>query len=341
MDQVQPSRRGIPGIVRVRVRNGRPQIAQSPHRGNRTARQILGSDRRAGDLRRPRGHAGERLRHQQPPQHAPPASQPEAPAQVLRARPRGRYRADRIGAYAVARRAAGAANASINRETATLRHAFKLAVDAERLSRIPRIKRLEEGPARQGFLEHADFVALREALPENLRDPVVFPYLSGWRVSEMKSLEWRDVDLDGGVIGLAPEKSKNAEGRTLPISGELADVMARAHAARRLDCAAVFHRYGRPLRDFRGAWALAATKAGLGHLLVHDLRRCAIRNLVRAGVGDHVAMKLSGHKTRAIFNRYNIVSEADLTAATERRDQYLSERPTERKVTSINSQRRE
>src|SRR5208282_5136375 len=64
--------------------------------------------------------------------------------------------ADRIGAYAVARRAAGAANASINRETATLRHAFKLAVDAERLSRIPRIKRLEEGPARQGFLEHAD-----------------------------------------------------------------------------------------------------------------------------------------------------------------------------------------
>ena len=99
----------------------------------------------------------------------------------------------------------------------------------ERLSRAPHIEMLDEsGNARQGFLEHAEFVALRDVLPEYLRDPITFLYLSGWRVSEMKSLEWKDVDADGGMIRLAPEKSKTKEGRTLPISGELAEVTARA-----------------------------------------------------------------------------------------------------------------
>jgi integrase len=247
---------------------------------------------------------------------------------------------DRVRAYVVKRREAGAASATVNRELAALKRAFAIAVKDERLSRAPHIEMLDEsGNARQGFLEHAEFVALRDVLPEYLRDPITFLYLSGWRVSEMKSLEWKDVDADGGMIRLAPEKSKTKEGRTLPISGELAEVMARAHAARRLECAAVFHHDGQPILDFRGSWAAGASKAGLGHLLVHDLRRCAIRNLVRAGVSDHVAMKLSGHKTRAIFDRYNITSEADLKAATERRDSYLSGRPTERKIVPLTGQK--
>jgi integrase len=193
---------------------------------------------------------------------------------------------DRIKGYVVARREAGAANGTCNRELAALKRAFKIAVDAERLSRAPHVQMLEEHNARQGFLDHAEFVALRDALPERLRDPVTFLYLSGWRSNEMKTLEWRDVDLAGHVVRLAPEKSKNAEGRVLPLSGELAEVMARADDARRLDCPAVFHDAGKPIKDFRGAWAAARARAGLGHLLVHDLRRCAIRNLVRGGVSE-------------------------------------------------------
>ncbi len=243
---------------------------------------------------------------------------------------------DRIAGYVANRREAGAANATVNRELAALKRAFAIAVHAERLGRAPHVAMLEERNARTGFVEHSDFVALRDALPERLRDPITFLYLSGWRVSEMKSLEWRDV-VDGQVR-LRPEKSKNAAGRVLPLSGELADVMARAAAARRLDCPFVFHDAGRPIVDFRGAWTAACTKAGLGKLLVHDLRRSSVRNMVRAGIPERVAMALSGHKTRSIFDRYNIVSESDLAAAVERRDSYLAARPTERTVVPLRKQ---
>lgn len=164
---------------------------------------------------------------------------------------------------------------------------------------------------------------------------MTFLYLSGWRVSEMQSLEWRDVDMPGNVVRLRPELSKNKDGRVLPLSGELAEVIHRAHAARRLDCPFVFHIEGKPIVDFRSAWKAARTAAGLGHLLVHDMRRTAARNLVRAGVPERVAMSITGHKTRAVFDRYNIVSEADLVSAMAKRDDYLAARPMDRKVIKL------
>jgi len=102
-----------------------------------------------------------------------------------------------------------------------------------------------------------------------------------------------------------------------------------------MDCAFVFHREGKPIGDFRQEWADACTAAGLGKVCVHDLRRCAIRSLVRAGVPDLVAMRISGHKTRSVFDWRNIVSEADLKGALERRDGYLVALPTKRKVAKI------
>ncbi|HXG50992.1 MAG TPA: site-specific integrase [candidate division Zixibacteria bacterium] len=242
---------------------------------------------------------------------------------------------DRIRAYIAQRQSQGAANASINRELAALKRAFTLAQQAGRLSSRPYIPTLEENNARQGFLDHGSFLRLKQHLPESLRDPVAFLYHSGWRVSEMRQLEWRDVDLPGGVIRLRPETSKNKEARLLPIAGPLVEIIERAHRARRLDCPFVFHVGGKPIGDFRKAWRSACVAAGLGGLIVHDLRRSAVRNMIRAGIAEKVAMSLSGHKTRSVFDRYHIVSEDDLAQASERLFEYLAEQSQEPKVARL------
>ena len=124
---------------------------------------------------------------------------------------------------------------------------FSLTVQASRLSTRPHIPLLEEHNARQGSVDHESFLALQDALPDYLKDPVAFLYYAGWRVSGMRGLEWRDVDLAGRVVRLRPELSKNKDGRVLPLSGELLNVIERAAKARRLDCLHVFHVDGQPL----------------------------------------------------------------------------------------------
>lgn len=252
----------------------------------------------------------------------------------------GLYRAiditpDRISAYVRARQEEDAANGSINRELAALKRAFTLATRAGKLGSAPYIPLLEENNSRRGFLDHGSFLAMRDGLPAHLKDPVTFLYLSGWRVSEMRTLEWRDVDLADHQVRLRPEESKNKHGRVLPLRGELREIFGRARQNRRAECPFVFHDEGEPIGDFRKAWKTACKKAGISAIIVHDLRRTAVRNMVRAGIPERVAMELSGHKTRRIFDRYNIVSDEDLNAATDRLEDHLTRQPAASKVTRL------
>jgi integrase len=228
---------------------------------------------------------------------------------------------------------------TINIELALLRRAFHVQVEAGNLSRdhVPVMPMCEKSKARQGFVGVPEFEQLCAALPEHLRDPIRFLYLSGWRKNEMQTVEWRDCELRrdeqgalvGGTIRLRPERSKNKRARALPLSGDLKAIIERADAQRTPACPFVFTHDGAPLGSFRKSWATACKASGLARLLVHDLRRSAVRNLVRAGIPESVAMGFTGHLTRTVFDKYDVVDSKDLEAAAEKMQSWVRERALE------------
>ncbi len=74
---------------------------------------------------------------------------------------------------------------------------------------------------------------------------------------------------------------------------------------------------GRRIMEPRKAWKRACRAAGYPGLLIHDLRRSAVRNMKQAGVPRSVAMKITDHKTESVYRRYAIVSDADLKTAAD------------------------
>lgn len=215
-----------------------------------------------------------------------------------------------------------AAPASIRLELSALKRAFNLALRAGRLHARPYIPSIEVSNVRKGFFEADELRRVLARLPTDLRAVVRFCYLTGWRRGEVLSLTWDQVDLEARCVRLEPGTTKNDEGRTFPFTTfpALAELLTERRAAtdeveaetgRRVPW--VFHRRGKPIVRFDAQWKRATKHAGVPGRLLHDLRRTAVRNLERAGVPRSVAMKLTGHKTEAIYRRYAIVSEADLS----------------------------
>jgi len=230
-----------------------------------------------------------------------------------------------IRAYIAGRQAESAANATINRELAALKRAFSLAIANQTLRFRPFVPMLTESNIRTGFLADGELDALAKVLPSSLRPVLLFAAFSGWRKREVLGLRWSNVDLDRGVVRLEPGVSKAGEGREVYLTPEMLsvfrairDLTARLERDQERIVPWVFHRNGKPVRNFDGAWQVARVQAGMPWLLFHDLRRTAIRNMVRAGIPERVAMQISGHKTRSIFDRYHIVSEGDLKEAARK-----------------------
>ena len=151
------------------------------------------------------------------------------------------------------------------------------------------------------------------------------PRVNCWRKNEILGLTWDEIDEAGGVIRLSPARSKTLVGRILPISQPIADALARRRARRDPDSPLVFHRDGIPVRRWRTAWRTACQAAGVPTRFLHDCRRTAARNLIRASVPERVAMLLTGHKSRAIFDRYNIINEQELLDAGDQLVEYLAQ----------------
>ena len=237
--------------------------------------------------------------------------------------------------------------ATVNRELAALRRAFRLAIEHARISAAPKITMLAENNARQGFLEPADFEATVNSLPGHLQDFARFAYVTGWRKGELQSLAWADVKREAKTILLRSEHSKNKEPRLLsyPPAGELDEIIERrwqARAIRNSDgttglAESVFHKDGKPIGDFRKAWAAACEAAKTSEILFHDLRRSAVRNLDRSGVTQAVAKRITGHRTDSVYQRYRIVSESDIRDALEKTQAAVSSRAQTRKVEPISA----
>lgn len=238
---------------------------------------------------------------------------------------------ERITSYAALRREEGARPASINRELAALKRAFRLAHRSGRVAAIPYVAMLEERNTRTGFFERRDFERLRRALPPDLRVLALVAYVTGWRLtSELLTRQWQHVDLERGWLRLEPGETKNGRGRMFPLIPELrAGLRAQRRSTARL-VPWVFHHDGAPLfyRTFSGllpsaylreSWAAACAAAGLDGRIRHDFRRTAARDMLRAGNSVPLVMRAMGWESEAMLRRYAIVHESDLIEAGRKR----------------------
>jgi integrase len=222
------------------------------------------------------------------------------------------------------RKGDGVGNAAINRSLAALRRMLTIAKRAKKIHDVPFIEFLKEPPARKGFLTIEKFDELIGLLPTHLRPLVTLLYYCGTRIGEALQIEWSQADLNSRTIRLEEEQTKTGEARVLPLPPVLCDMLTRVKPKTGL----VFDG-----TNLRKEWVKACAAAGLGTLTevegrpydpiysgltLHDLRRSAVRNLVNAGVPERVAMSISGHKTRSVFDRYHIVSTEDVLDAMQK-----------------------
>jgi integrase len=268
-----------------------------------------------------------------------------------------RLTAEHIDSYVARRMEEGAAPASINRVTQLLGQAFKLATRQKRLHSAPFIRRLSEiGNVRQGFYTTAEFEAIISNLPEYLEDFARWGFKTGMRKKQVTKLLWEDVDGDIIRSRAENVKKRKAHSITLDDDlRELIERRRRARQVTMPDgtvvvAAHVFYRDGQPVGDIRKAWQTACVMAGLGRFLCrqckatleaerrcpscglkwngkvqpryegrlfHDFRRTAVRDMVRAGVPQSIAMSISGHSTDSMFRRYDIVDGRDQCQALE------------------------
>ncbi len=232
----------------------------------------------------------------------------------------GQVTTDVIERYVDSRLAAGAAVASVNRETAALKTMFRLAGKKRTIPRVPMFpSQIKENNTRTNFVEDAAFRRLAEHASELwLRVFLELAYTFGWRKSELLGLRVHHVDLLNRSIRLDPGTTKNGAGREVYMTEAVYRLLQQAVTGKRPDDFVLTRANNKPVKSFRKDWLRLCEKAELPGLLIHDFRRSAARNLRRAGVAESVIMATGGWKTRQMFDRYAIVSNADQRDATEK-----------------------
>jgi integrase len=242
---------------------------------------------------------------------------------------------DRLDAYVAERRRQKAKDATIHAELAAMSKMFTCAIEAGKLTAaqrpvFPSLGKLHN--ARTGMFEEAEFLKVLAELPADLKPLAEAYYWTGWRKRELLTLRWPNVDFMRGEMRLDAEHSKNGQRRVFPFSElkPLADLLYRQRSrtdqveketGRKIEH--VFHRRGKPIKDYYSAWRAACKRAGVADRKIHDLRRTVVHRLEWAGVPRETAMKLTGHETDAVYGRYAIARGKDLRAGIARVSDYM------------------
>jgi integrase len=228
---------------------------------------------------------------------------------------------DQIADYISERKKEPAANGTINRELALLRRAFTLGYKSKprKVSALLDLSEhmLEENNVRIGFVDETQYRALTQKATGQLWlcALLALGYTYGFRKAELLNMKVGQVDLLARTIRLNPGETKNGEGRTVTLTDACWDLVVKLISGKQAGDFLLTRPSGEPVRDFRESWYALTKAAKMPGLLFHDLRRSAVRNMVRRGVTERVAMRISGHKSRSVFDRYDIVSESDLADA--------------------------
>jgi integrase len=224
--------------------------------------------------------------------------------------------------------------ATVNRELARLRSMFNVAgkglihLPGGVLSENPvsSVKFLDEHNIRDRVLTAEEFQRMLDASPDYLKPILHCAYHTGMRRGELLELTWDRVDLRAGFIRLKDIDTKADAARSRPIGRDLREVLRHLPVAldsRGVRVPYVFTRNGQRLKSIKRVFTRVRQETGITNAIFHDFRHTATTNLRRAGVDALTAMKITGHKTMAVFKRYNSIDDQDLKAAQHRLDTYM------------------
>jgi integrase len=225
---------------------------------------------------------------------------------------------DIVEGYLTQRRKAGnitftgkpLSNSTINRDLDILKSVLNRAVFNGLLEKNPiqKVKGFKE-ESRDRTLTLKEYEALLGRCSPRLSAVVQLAYWTGMRKGEILGLRWDQVDLQNKVVNLEAADTKTKEKREVPLTEGLLDLLKRT--PKTLGNPYVFTHKGRRILDIKTAFLNACRAAGIKGFRFHDLRHCAVTNLRKAGVNDSVIMSISGHKTYAMFKRYNRIDRQD------------------------------
>jgi integrase len=207
--------------------------------------------------------------------------------------------------------------ATLNRDVACLRTILRRAVLNRQIDRNPieGVKRFKED-SRNRTLDPEEYQKLLANSALHLRSIIQVAYVTGMRRGEILGLRWNQLDFKNKLIVLEADDTKTQEKREIPLEEGLISLFQRI--PRVIGCPNVFTYKGKPIESVKTAFQDAKRKAKIGDFRFHDLRHCAITNLRKAGVSDSVIMSISGHKTHAVFRKYDRVDRQDRQTAVQR-----------------------